>query len=312
MAGHVFRVSVDPDCNGMRLDQFIAQALPDFSRTYARKIIDLGGVHLDGRRMRRSSVPVTAGASLEIFLDDQSVDVFTLTDEHILYRDNYLLVINKPAGINSQPTPARYKGTIYEALLRLLESPYTKGQKPSLGMVQRLDRDTSGVMVFSIHNRAHQPLTKTFANRGVQKVYLAMIEGSMDKPQGEFRSLLARQHRTNLMKSVEKGGKEAVTRYRVVESFGDATLVEVEIPTGRSHQIRVHFSEAGHPLLGDTRYGGSASWREVPIPRQMLHAWKLQMKHPVTQEPVAFEAPYPSDFLDVLNRGRRYGDTISF
>ena len=304
MAGHVFRISVEADCNGMRLDQFLAQALPDFSRTFARKIIDLGGVHLDGRRMRRSSVSVITGASLEIYLDDQPLDIFTLTDDLILYRDTYVLAINKPAGINSQPTPARYKGTLYEALLRLLESPYAKGQKPSLGMVQRLDRDTSGVMVFSIHNRAHQPLTRIFADRGVQKVYLAMIEGSMDKPQGEFRSLLARQHRTNLMKSVEKGGKEALTRYRVIESFGDAELVEVEIPTGRSHQIRVHFSEAGHPLLGDTRYGGLATWRGVPVSRQMLHAWKLQLGHPVSRESVALEAPYPSDLLDMLNRGR--------
>lgn len=309
VAGHVFRISVETHCSGMRLDQFLAQAIPEFSRTFARKIIDLGGVHLDGRRMRRSSVSVATGASLEVYLDEQPLDVFTLTEEHVLFRDTYVLAINKPAGINSQPTPARYKGTLYEALLRLLESPYAKGQKPSLGMVQRLDRDTSGVMVFSIHNRAHQPLTKIFADRRVQKVYLAMIEGSMDKPQGEFRSLLARQHRTNLMKSVEKGGKEALTRYRVVESFGDAELVEVEIPTGRSHQIRVHFSEAGHPLLGDRRYGGRASWRGVPVPRQMLHAWKLQMQHPVSRESVAFEAPYPPDFLDMLSHGRASGDS---
>jgi len=304
VAGHVFRITVESDCNGMRLDQFLAQALPDFSRSYARKIIDLGGVHLDGRRMRRSSLCVTAGASLEIFIDEQPLDVFALTDAHTLYRDKYLLVIDKPAGVNTQPTPARYKGTLYEALLRLLESSCVKGQKPSLGMVQRLDRDTSGVMVFSIHTRAHQPLTKIFTSRGVKKLYLAMIEGALDQPQGEFRSLLARQHRTNLMKSVEKGGKEALTRYRVIESFGDATLVEVEIPTGRSHQIRVHFSEAGHPLLGDTRYGGIASWRGVPVPRQMLHAWKLQMEHPVSRETVTFEAPYPRDLLDMLNRAR--------
>lgn len=310
MAGHVFRISVEPDCNGMRLDQYIAQALPDFSRTYARKIIDLGGVHLDGRRMRRSSVSVASGASLEIYLDDQPLDVFSLTDEHILYRDTYLLAINKPAGINSQPTPSRFKGTLYDALLRLLESPYAKGQKPSLGMVQRLDRDTSGVMVFSIHTRAHQPLTRIFTSRGVHKVYLAMIEGTLDQPQGEFRSLLARQRSTNLMKSVQKGGKEALTRYRVIESFGDATLVEIEIPTGRSHQIRVHFSEAGHPLLGDTRYGGSGSWRGVAVPRQMLHAWKLQLEHPVSCESISFEAPYPADLLDMLNRGRRSEDSV--
>lgn len=307
MAGNVFRLIVGPDCKGMRLDQYLAQAVPDFSRSYARKVIDLGGVHLDGRRMRRSSVPVAVGASLEVFLDDQELEVFSLSDEHLLYRDSYLLAINKPAGINSQPTPARYKGTLYEALLRLLESPYAKDQKPSLGMVQRLDRDTSGVMVFSIHSRAHQALSQSFSDRRVHKIYLAMIEGTMEKPQGEFRSLLARQHRTNLMKSVERGGKEALTRYRVIESYGDAELVEVEIPTGRSHQIRVHFSEAGHPLLGDTRYGGVACWRGSQVSRQMLHAWKLQLDHPVSAESLAFEAPWPSDFVNLVNIARCVG-----
>jgi 23S rRNA pseudouridine1911/1915/1917 synthase len=308
VAGNVFRITVEVDCNGTRLDQYLSQAVPGFSRSFARKIIDLGGVHLNGRRMRRSSVEVSPGASLEVFLDDQDLEVFSLADEHILFRDDYLLAVNKPPGINSQPTPARYKGTLYEALLRLLESPYAKGQKPSLGMVQRLDRDTSGVMVFSIHSRGHQALSKAFSDRLVHKVYLALIEGTMEKCQGEFFSLLARQHRTNLMKSVEKGGKEALTRYRVVESYGDAELVEIEIPTGRSHQIRVHFSEAGHPLLGDVRYGGAASWRGAHVPRQMLHAWKLQLDHPVSRKPLVFEAPWPTDILNLVNLGRCAGN----
>lgn len=305
MAGKVFRLTVEEECRGMRLDQFLSQAIPELSRSFARKVIDLGGVHLDGRRMRRSSLAVPAGARLEIYLDAQPMDVFSVTDEHILFRDPYVLVVNKPPGINSQPTPARYKGTLYEALLRFLESPFSKSAKPSLGMVQRLDRDTSGVMVFSIHPRAHKPLSQYFSGRQVHKLYMALVAGCMAQPEGQFSSLLARQRRTNLMKSVAKGGKPALTRYRVCESFEDAQLVEVEIPTGRSHQIRVHFSEAGHPLLGDIRYGGPAHWCGQVLPRQMLHAWKLQFDHPVTGEAMKFEAPLPGDFIDLIDIGRR-------
>lgn len=304
MAGGVFRRTVAEECNGMRLDQYLASAIPDFSRSFARKIIDLGGVHLNGRRMRRSSFPVPGHAAVEVYLDHRDLDIFALDDEHILLRDRYLVVVNKPPGINSQPTPARYKGTLYEALLRLLDDPYNKGRKPSLGMVQRLDRDTSGVMIFSIHARAHKSLSDIFAARRVQKHYLALVAGCMQAPQGEFRSLLARQHRTNLMKSVARGGKEAVTRYRVIEKFGDAELLEVEIPTGRSHQIRVHFAEAGHPLLGDIRYGGPDRWRGVDVPRQMLHARRLELLHPISKEPLNIEAPLPQDFLKLLELGR--------
>jgi 23S rRNA pseudouridine1911/1915/1917 synthase len=121
----------------------------------------------------------------------------------------------------------------------------------------------------------------------------------MDK-EGEYRSLLARQHRTNLMKSVKKGGKEAITRYRVVEEFAECTLVEVELITGRSHQIRAHFSEAGHPLLGDTRYGGPAHISGCEIQRSMLHAFRLSFEHPVSHENQMFEAPLPVDMARLL------------
>ncbi|MDK2848488.1 MAG: rRNA synthase [Desulfuromonadales bacterium] len=308
MAGNVFRLTVAEDCRGMRLDQYLAKAVPDFSRSFARKIIDLGGVHLDGRRVRRSSLAVPAGASVEVYLEAQDPVIFSLSDAHILFRDPYVLAVNKPAGIDCQPTPARYKGTLYEALLRLLASPYRKGQKPSLGMVQRLDRDTSGVMIFSTHPRAHKGLSQLFTARHVQKVYLALVSGTMEEPQGEFSSLLARQRRTNLMKSVARGGKHALTRYKVVETFGDADLVEVEIPTGRSHQIRVHFAEAGHPLLGDSRYGGPSAWRGKILLRQMLHAWQLQLEHPVTGEPLKLKAPLPEAMSELLESVRLPGD----
>jgi 23S rRNA pseudouridine1911/1915/1917 synthase len=301
MAGNVYRLVVPPECDGLRLDQYLPRAAVALSRSEVRKIIDIGGVHLEGRRMRRSSLPVRSGARIEVFLDGADLVPFSLREEDVLYRDRYLIAIHKPAGINTQPTPARYKGTLYDALLRLLADPSRPTARTSLGMVQRLDRDTSGIMVFSIHPRAHKELTRLFAERRVRKTYLALVAGNLAQDTGEYRSLVARQRRTNLMKSVARGGKEAITRYRVLAHGDGADLVEVEIPTGRSHQIRLHFSEAGHPLLGDVRYGGSRQWDGCDTGRQMLHSWKLALPHPVTRQPLAMLAPVPADMRPVLD-----------
>lgn len=167
-------------------------------------------------------------------------------------------------------------------------------------MVQRLDRDTSGVTVFSIHQRAHRAMTRMFADRQVDKRYRTLVAGRPLDKEGEYRSLLARQHRTNLMKSVHKGGKEAITRYRVVEEFADCAMVEVELVTGRSHQIRAHFSEAGHPLLGDVRYGGPSVISGRAVDRSMLHAFRLSFEHPLSRENLLFEASLPEDMAGLL------------
>jgi 23S rRNA pseudouridine1911/1915/1917 synthase len=282
----------------------------ELSRTLLRKIVDLGGVHVGGRRVRRCSHPVKIGEKVEVYLDGQSLIPYELKETDVVFRDSYLLAVSKPAGVETQPTPARYKGTLYQALLSFLQDPFRPMQKPEIGMVQRLDRDTSGLMVFSIHPRAHRELTAIFTGRTVEKRYLALVAGVLLPSEGEFRSLLAREHRSNLMKSVERGGKEAITRYRVLETFSGATLVEIEILTGRSHQIRVHFSEAGHPLLGDTRYGGPACLGEIPVHRQMLHAWKLEFLHPVEKRVLNFEAPFPADMEGLLSTLRGGGGAV--
>jgi 23S rRNA pseudouridine1911/1915/1917 synthase len=292
----VYRFAVPVPAAGQRLDQFLAQQLEGYSRTLIRRLIDLGGVHLDGRRTRRCSLPVAAGQRVELYVDGLPLDEFLLESGQILYRDRYLLALDKPPGIATQPTPARFQGTLYAALRHLL------GGAASIGMVQRLDRDTSGVMIFSIHPQAHKGLTSAFAEHRVTKRYLALVVGELPVPSGEFCTQLARRRATNRMVSVERGGKTAVTRYRVVSVFPGATLVEVEIPTGRSHQIRVHFAEAGHPLLGDDVYGGPVTWGGAAVPRQMLHASELQVNHPVSGAPLTLQAPLPEDFLAVQAR----------
>ncbi len=170
-------------------------------------------------------------------------------------------------------------------------------------MVQRLDRDTSGVILFSTHLQAHAPLTKAMSEGAARKSYLALVAG-LPPAEGEIHSLLARRRSDNRMKSVLHGGKEAHTRYRRLENFGCAALLEVEITTGRSHQIRVHLSEAGYPLIGDCRYGGPAAWLGRPVSRQMLHAWRLQLPHPIGGAELQIEAPPPPDFASLLTQLR--------
>lgn len=291
----VYRFVVPGNQAGIRLDLFLAGAL-EGGRSLVKRLIDLGGVHVEGRRIRRCSLPIAAGQRIELHVDGLPLEPFQLDPASIIYRDPYLLVIDKPAGIATQPTPARYQGTIYAALQQFLGAA---GQV-SIGMVQRLDRDTSGVMIFSIHPRAHKGLTAAFGEHRVTKRYLALASGRIPDSEGEIRSQLARRRATNRMVSVQHGGKPAVTRYRVLTAADDVSLVEVEIQTGRSHQIRVHFAEIGHPLLGDRAYGGPALINGMAISRQMLHASELCLEHPVGGARLELKSPLPGDFQDVV------------
>ncbi len=292
----VYRVSADRQHAGQRLDLFLAEKIAGAGRGLLKRLIDLGGVHVDGRRVRRCSLPMAPGQHVEVHYDGLPLAPFVIVPGQILYRDRYLLALDKPAGIATQPTPARYQGTVYAALCDHLK----ESGKLTLGMVQRLDRDTSGVMIFSIHPAAHRGLTAAFTAHRVTKRYLALVSGVPAEAAGEFRSLIARRRSTNRMVSVERGGKEAITRYRVLASAAGAALVEVEIPTGRSHQIRLHFAEAGHPLLGDAGYGGPRIFGDGTVPRQMLHARELSLAHPVGGAPLHLVSPLPEDFRAVM------------
>jgi 23S rRNA pseudouridine1911/1915/1917 synthase len=297
-----YRFTVNEQYNGLRLDHYLADAHESFSRTLAKRLIDIGGVHLAGRRIRRCSQIVSTGQGVEVFIDRQPLTPMTLDQTQILYQDQDLIVIDKPAGMPTQPAPSRYQGTVYAELQNLLREQKSRGQKPSIGMVQRLDLDTSGVMVFSIHQRAHKKMTEAFQGRDIDKTYWALVAGKPDNKEGHFSSRLAKRRSTNLMVSVERGGKQADTLYRTLQTMEQASLVEVELITGRSHQIRAHFSEAGLPLLGDTAYGGPQTINSIDVPRQMLHSRELCFNHPVTGKKMIFTAPLPNDFSYILKQ----------
>jgi 23S rRNA pseudouridine1911/1915/1917 synthase len=253
-----------------------------------------------GRRVRQCSLALRGGEGIEVFLDSLPLRPFVLEPSAILFRDAYLIALNKPAGIPVQPTPARYQGTIYAALEAFLHDPFRPLQRPDIGMVQRLDQETSGIMVFSIHPRAHQALTASFVERRVRKDYRALLSGAPPE-QGEIRSLLARSRRDNRVRSVAAGGKEAITQYQLLQRLQGGALAAVQILTGRSHQIRAHLAEAGHPLLGDRLYGGASTCHGVGIPRTMLHAWQLSLTHPVSGQPLLLQAPLPEDMAEVVS-----------
>lgn len=289
MKNQVYRFSIRAEDAGQRIDQVLPRYGDDLSRTRLRKLIDIGAVHLAGRRVGQCATIVQAGQKVEIFIDGLPLTGWVLTEREILFQDRYLLVIDKPAGVDTQPTPARYKGTVYHALQVHLAAGGSG--KPPLGMVQRLDRGTSGVMVFSTHPAAHKGLTEALTQRKADKRYLAFVAGGLPAEQGEYRSLLGRNRASNLVRSVARGGREAITRYKVLQRFTEATLVEVQLVTGRMHQVRAHFSEAGYPLLGDVRYGGPDCLAGYRFRHPMLHAWKLALTHPVEAVELEFTAP---------------------
>lgn len=297
-----FHFCVPPEYGGHRLDQVIPACCEELSRSYARKLIDIGGVHVQRRRARKCALEVAAGVEIEIFIDGRSLNPYRVDPAEIIYQDKYILALNKPSGTVMQPTPARYKGSVYEALLCHLHNPFQRHTKPELGMVQRLDCGTSGVVVFSIHKSSHKALTACFAQRNARKVYLALVVGAPDQAEGSIHSLLARNRASNKMKSVTKGGKEAITHYRVLAQVPGFTLLEVEILTGRTHQIRVHLSEAGWPIVGDTLYAGSAQVNDMAVGRAMLHAHSLEIPHPSTPgRQLQLTAPLPPDFVATLS-----------
>ncbi|MCK5826105.1 MAG: RluA family pseudouridine synthase [Desulfuromusa sp.] len=301
----IHRLQIPNSSPPQRLDQYLSQSVVDLSRTVAKKIIDLGGVHINGRRVRSCSTLIHSGDSVEVYIDHLPLDPYRLNDDDILYQDQYIIVINKPAMVDTQPTHARFKGTLFEALRWYLKDPFRPRQKAEIGMVQRLDRGTSGIIVFSIHPRAHKEMTRIFLQHEIKKDYLAVVQGAPEGGQGEIRSFLARSRKENRVKSVEKGGKEAITRFQTIENFSNYSLLNVEILTGRSHQIRAHMAEQNCPLVGDERYGGPSMVAGIDVVRPLLHAEKLAFRHPVLNENLDFVAPVPQDMLQVLTSLRK-------
>lgn len=285
---------------GLRLDRYLALELPDFSRSRLQALIDQGFVRLNGEPPRRSDrLRADDQISIQIPATDKIEAGAEAIPLDLLFEDEHLLVINKAAGMVVHPGAGNQKHTLVNALLHHCTALSGIGGKERPGIVHRLDKETSGCLIVAKTDAAHRYLSKQFADRTVQKIYLALVSGKLRKPSGTIDAPIARHpiHRQRMSISRTNRGRSALTEYRVLRASRELSLVECVLHSGRTHQIRVHLHHLGHPVLGDKLY---ASKIARSYPRQMLHAWKLGFTHPLSRELLSFEAKLPADFEETM------------
>jgi 23S rRNA pseudouridine1911/1915/1917 synthase len=328
-------IEVPLEATGQRLDQFLAAHLEGVSRSRVQLLMDQGDVLVNGKRekasmkLRSGEIIVVTGearpAPLKATAEDIPLDV--------VYEDTDLAVVNKPAGMmvhagSGQNEDARSKGTLVNALLYRFKKLSATGGDLRPGIVHRLDKDTSGLIVVAKNDRAHAELGEMFSSRQIRKTYLALVQGTVERPKGTINAAVARDpvRRTRMTTQPNDNARSAVSHYEVVRRlstrFGKFTLLRVRIETGRTHQIRVHMASIGHPVVGDTLYGGAgqltdqvaaqaaqskaarrkADPERLRLGRNFLHAARLEFPHPRTHKLLQLEAPLPPELDSFLAR----------
>jgi 23S rRNA pseudouridine1911/1915/1917 synthase len=290
-----------------RLDHFLVERLPEYSRSFLQGLIQNGRVSIDGSPATKSGTRLDAPQMVEITIPPTApADLIPEPIElDIIFEDNDLIVVNKPAGMVVHPSAGHHAGTLIHAVLA--HAPDIQGvggvQRP--GLVHRLDKDTSGLIVLAKNDSAHQFLQNQFKNRKVKKTYLALVDGHPPTPTGRIEAAIGRDPKNRQRMAVlpDTKGKMAISEYKTVETFSSHTLLEVSILTGRTHQIRLHLAFLSCPVAGDTTYGNKRT--RLPVPRQMLHAQRLGITLPSNRKLTTFEAPLPPDFQTVLNDLRK-------
>lgn len=298
-----------------RLDRFLAEQLPELSRSQLKKLIDEGRVLLDGAPAKPGG-KLKGGETLTVDIPAPSPAEAVSEDIPlvVLYEDRHLIVIDKPPGMVVHPAPGHYQGTLVNALLHHCHDLSGIGGELRPGIVHRLDKDTSGVMVATKNDGAHQHLAAQFKAHSISRRYLALVHGLPTGDHGTIDRPIGRHpvHRKKMSTS-SRSGRRAVTHWRVLRRFeaDRLALVELTLETGRTHQIRVHLSEQGHPLLGDPAYGGSGRSKNLADPqlakltrelgRQALHARLLGFDHPETGAYLEFSSPLPPDLRRVVD-----------
>ena len=293
-------LAVEAALAGLRLDQALAKLLPGESRSRLARLVEDGSVLVDGARARPAD-RLRGGERLEVTLAPRPEEAAFRPEDialEVLHEDEDVLVVAKPAGLVVHPGSGNWAGTMLNALLHRV--PVLKSL-PRAGIVHRLDKETSGLLVVARNEAAMQDLVRQLQARTVKRTYLAIARGAVPG-EGTVEAPIGRHPTQRTRMAVVRGGKPAVTHYRVRERFPAHTLVECELETGRTHQIRVHMASIGHPLEGVPVYGGRGARR---LPRQALHAWKLAFVHPRTGRTVRFTAPPPPDFEALLEELRR-------
>src|SRR4051812_11574109 len=301
--GETRSLPVPEGLEGERLDAAMAR-LFGLSRTRAADLVAAGHVLLDGAPTAKSD-RVQAGAWLEVTLPSvrpaQAVVAEPVPGLRVVHDDDDLVVVDKPVGVAAHPSPGWTGPTVVGGLAGAGYRISTSGAAERQGVVHRLDVGTSGLMVVAKSERAYTLLKRAFKDRTVDKVYHALMQGHPDPLRGTVDAPIGRHPQHDYKWAVTAAGKPSITHYEVLEAFRAASLVEVHLETGRTHQIRVHFSALRHPCVGDLTYGADPTLaRRVGLDRQWLHAVRLGFEHPGTGQPVEFESPYPADLAHAL------------
>ncbi len=299
-------LTVNPDDPTQRLDLFVA-ARSGLTRSRAGKLIKEGLVTVDGRTLKKASSTLHEGQEVEVNMPEP-VEAAALVPEDIpldiLFSDDHLVVVNKPSGLVVYPAAGHYDGTLMNAL-RARFSLANVGGPLRPGVVHRLDKDTSGAIVVALTDEAYYLLVEQFKARSTSRTYIALINGRLKDNEGTVDAPIGRSpHDRKKMSTKVSGGREAITHWRVLKEFPGASLLELRLSTGRTHQLRVHMISIGHSVLGDRAYGRKVKVeyksKVVKFPRQMLHAATLGFDHPVTGQRMDFNAPVPEDMQNAI------------
>jgi len=299
-----FKVRVSAEYNGKRLDKFLAAHFEkDFSRAFLQKLLKCGKVLLNGQVPKHHNT-VKTDDEIEITVPhpEESAILAQKIPLDIIYEDKHLLVVNKPQGMVTHPAPGNYTGTLVNALLAHCNDLSGIGGVLKPGIVHRLDKGTSGLLLVAKTDDAHRSLAKQFKNKTTKRVYMALVEGNVELDNGIVELPIGRSIRDRKKMAVkfdDEKSKMAITHYKVIKRFGDFTLLECRLGTGRTHQIRVHLSYIGHPILGDEKYGTKGKFKIG-----MLHATTICFTQPATKKFMEFSVKPPKEMAGVIKRGK--------
>jgi len=306
----VIQATIAPAADGWRLDRALADAVPTLSRERLKVLIAGGKVTRDGELVRQPAQKAAAGEVFAVSVPDPAPAHNEAQDIplEIAFEDDHLIVVDKPAGLVVHPAAGNLDGTLVNALLHHCRGSLSGiGGVARPGIVHRIDKDTSGLMVAAKTDRAHEGLAKQFADHSIDRRYLAIVSGQPTPPTGSVDAPLARSPQNRKKIAIVAGGKRAVTHYRTVQRLKrDAALVECRLETGRTHQVRVHMASLGHALLGDPVYGRTkqahrALLETLGFRRQALHAARLGFIHPITKSALSFESTMPADMQELFS-----------
>ena len=288
---------------GMRIDAYIANEMEELSRMAVKRLVEENQIKLNGKIVTKISYKVQKDDEIEVNIPEiKQVDLKAQDiPVEVVYEDSDIIVVNKPKGLVVHPANGNWDGTLVNAIMSICKDSLSGiGGEIRPGIVHRLDKDTSGLLIIAKNDKAHIQMSEQIKNREVKKIYYALVRGIVPENEATINMPIGRSNKDRKKMAVVKDGKEAITHFKVLKRFSKYTLLEVKIDTGRTHQIRVHLSEIGYPVVGDEIYSNGKN--EFGVHGQLLHAKSLDFKHPITGKEMHLEAQLPTEFANILKQ----------